>query len=93
MKKILIVSTLLSLLFTSCFTPVFYNISKEVPPEQATVVGVINSLVRYKASDTEYFQDIPVAVPCGFLKIFLPHPGTLHRLLRLPVPHPTPAAS
>ena len=54
MKKILIVSTLLSLLFTSCFSPVFYNISKEVPPEQATVIGVINSLVRYKASDTEY---------------------------------------
>lgn len=54
MKKILIISTLLSLLFTSCFSPVFYNISKEVPPEQATVVGVINSLVRYKASDTEY---------------------------------------
>lgn len=54
MKKILIVSTLLSLLLTSCFNPVFYNISKEVPPEQATVVGVINSLVRYKASDTEY---------------------------------------
>ena len=52
MKKILIVSTLLSLLLTSCFNPVFYNISKEVPPEQATVVGVINSLVRYKASDT-----------------------------------------
>lgn len=54
MKKILIVSTLLSLLFTSCFNSVFYNISKEVPPEQATVIGVINSLVRYKASDTEY---------------------------------------
>lgn len=54
MKKILIVTTLLSLLFTSCFSPVFYQISKEVPPEQATVVGVINSLVRYKASDTEY---------------------------------------
>lgn len=54
MKKILLYVAILTLLFTSCFQPAFYNISKEVPPEEATILGIINSIVRYKVGDTEY---------------------------------------
>lgn len=54
MKKTLLFATLATLLFTSCFQPAFYNISKEVPPEQATVMGIINSIVRYTVGNEEY---------------------------------------
>ena len=55
MKKIL--KTLaLSLLFipfiAGCKAPVFYEIMRDVAPEEATVNGVITSITRYK-SDTE----------------------------------------
>jgi len=53
-KSLIIFTTILSLLFTSCFQPAFYNISQDVSPEKATIVGVINSLVRYKVDNTEY---------------------------------------
>lgn len=56
MKKIL--KTLaLSLLFipfiAGCKAPVFYEIMRDVAPEEATVNGVITSITRYKTDDTE----------------------------------------
>ena len=54
MKKTLLLSTILSLLLTSCFSPVFYKITQDVPPEEATVSGIVNSLVRYNVSGTEF---------------------------------------
>ena len=55
MKKILKTLTL-SLIFipfiAGCKAPVFYEIMRDVAPEEATVNGVITSITRYK-SDTE----------------------------------------
>lgn len=55
MKKIL-KTLVLSLLFipfiAGCKAPVFYEIMRDVAPEEATVNGVITSITRYK-SDTE----------------------------------------
>ena len=56
MKKIL--KTLaLSLLFipiiTGCKAPVFYEIMRDVAPEEATVNGVITSITRYTYNDTQ----------------------------------------
>lgn len=52
MKKI-IKSFILSLLFvpfiSGCKAPVFYEIMRDVAPEEATVNGVINSITRYKS--------------------------------------------
>lgn len=57
MKKILSLaglSILLLSIFTGCKEPVFYNIMNDVPPEQATVSGNINSIVRYTSGTDEY---------------------------------------
>lgn len=57
MKKILSLaglSILLLSIFTGCKEPVFYNIMTDVPPEQATVSGNINSIVRYYSGTDEY---------------------------------------
>lgn len=57
MKKILSLaglSILLLSIFTGCKEPVFYNIMTDVPPEQATVSGNINSIVRYTSGGDEY---------------------------------------
>lgn len=54
MKKSLIIITLLTILASSCFNPVFYNITQDVPPEKATVSGVINSIVRYEVNGKQY---------------------------------------
>ena len=56
MKKIL--KTLaLSLLFipfiAGCKAPVFYEIMRDVAPEEATVNGVITSITRYKSGTEE----------------------------------------
>ena len=51
-KSILIFS--LSLIFTSCFNPIFSEIRKDVKPESATVSGNITSITRYTAGDQEY---------------------------------------
>ena len=56
MKKIL-KTLVLSLLFipfiAGCKAPVFYEIMRDVAPEEATVNGVITSITRYKTGDTE----------------------------------------
>ena len=39
---------------TGCFDPVFNNILQDVPPEDATVNGVITSIARYTVSGQEY---------------------------------------
>ena len=58
MKKInnLLLALSLSILFllTGCFSPVFYEIRKDVEPEEAKVSGVINSITRYTVNGKEY---------------------------------------
>ena len=53
-RSLIIFTTIISLICTSCFQPTFYNVSQDVPPEKANVIGLINSLVRYKVGSTEY---------------------------------------
>lgn len=57
MKKLLKLaglSILFVTLFSACKEPVFYNIMQDVPPEEATVSGAINSIVRYNSNSVEY---------------------------------------
>lgn len=56
MKKTLfaIISTV-TLLFTGCFSPVFYDIEQDVYPEKATISGVITNIARYNANGKEFF--------------------------------------
>ncbi len=57
MKKLfaLIISALfISVYFTSCFSPIFYEIMNDVAPESATVSGNILSIARFKTGGTEY---------------------------------------
>lgn len=42
------------MLFNSCFSPVFYEIRKDVRPESATVSGNIPQITRYTLNDEEY---------------------------------------
>lgn len=41
------------ILFTGCFDPIYYNIKADVSPEEATVSGNINSIVRFDVSGQE----------------------------------------
>lgn len=56
MKKLLSITILLSLisLFSACHDLVFANILEDVPPEEATVNGSINSITRYSIGSNEY---------------------------------------
>lgn len=57
MKKILtkiLSGLIISALFTSCFDPVFYNINRDVPPTDKSVMGYINSIARFTVADKEY---------------------------------------
>lgn len=45
---------LLSLIFTSCYDAVFFEIEQDVEPETATVSGPINSITRYTVDSTEF---------------------------------------
>ena len=47
-------SILCSLVFTSCFDPIFATIRKDVAPEKATVSGNIASIARFTAGGEEY---------------------------------------
>lgn len=54
-KLISAVSLGLTFLFsTSCYNEVFYNISKDVPPEDASIIGPINSIARYAVNGKEF---------------------------------------
>ena len=54
-KTILSIS-LLSILMslTSCFSPIFYEVRKDVKPEKATVSGNIPNITRYRTADKEF---------------------------------------
>ncbi|MDD5929879.1 MAG: hypothetical protein PUC37_08755 [Spirochaetales bacterium] len=41
-------------LFASCFDPIFFEIRNEIPPEEPTVSGVIQHMVRYTSGGNEY---------------------------------------
>lgn len=53
-KLSIIFSIFFTLILTSCFNPVFYEIRKDVPPEPATFECPINSLARYSVGTNEY---------------------------------------
>lgn len=42
------------ILFSSCFNAVFYYVNQDIPPEQSTVKGIINSICRYSVDEEEY---------------------------------------
>ena len=48
-----IFTILLTVCFSACFDPVFYNITQDVAPEDASVSGSINSIIRYTVGDKE----------------------------------------
>jgi hypothetical protein len=56
MKKTLFLLGMLSisLIFTSCFNAVYYNISQDVLPLEATVNGIIRHIARYNVDGTEF---------------------------------------
>ena len=56
MKKNILLSAivLISVVFSGCYNPVFYNIMGDVAPEDATVSGNINSITRYTINGEEY---------------------------------------
>lgn len=57
MKKTLglIISAILTtIFFSSCFSPLYYEIMNDVAPEEATVSGNINSIARYTVGSNEY---------------------------------------
>lgn len=55
MKKYLLIFTFtLVFILTGCFNPVFYEVRKDVPPEEGTVQGPITSITRYTVSGREY---------------------------------------
>lgn len=56
MKKtitLLSIITLSAMLFTGCHDAIFATIEKDVPPETATVSGIINSITRYSVGTEE----------------------------------------
>lgn len=57
MKKYLaiFITAIISIIFlTGCFNPVFYEVRKDVAPEEATVNGTINGITRYTIGTQEY---------------------------------------
>lgn len=58
MKKLNIFLTstvfLFTVLLSGCYDPIFYEIRKDVEPEEATVSGIINDITRYTAGDKEF---------------------------------------
>lgn len=49
-----IIASVVTILFTSCYDPVFYEVHKDVKPEAATVSGFINAITRYTVGNKEY---------------------------------------
>ena len=55
MKRILFFSTILSsLILASCFNPVYYEIRKDVKPEEGTISGNISQITRTTVDDKEF---------------------------------------
>ena len=55
MKRILFFSTILSsLILTSCFNPVYYEIRKDVKPEEGTISGNISQITRTTVDTKEF---------------------------------------
>lgn len=55
MKRILFFSTILSsLILTSCFNPVYYEIRKDVKPEEGTISGNISQITRTTVGNQEF---------------------------------------
>ena len=55
MKRILIFTVILcSLILTSCFNPVYYEIRKDVKPEEGTISGNISQITRTTVDDQEF---------------------------------------
>lgn len=57
MKKYLaiFITAIISVFFLAgCFNPVFYEVRKDVAPEEATVNGTINGITRYTIGTQEY---------------------------------------
>ena len=54
--KLILSVSLASILLTltGCFSPIFYEIRKDVKPETATVSGNIPNITRYRTGDKEY---------------------------------------
>lgn len=53
-KLTAILSLTISAFLTSCYQPVFYNISQDVESEDATVSGTIASIVRYQTGGKDW---------------------------------------
>lgn len=54
-NKLFTITIILSLFFTSCFSPIFYEIRKDVKPEETTLKSPINQITRFTTKDgTEY---------------------------------------
>lgn len=55
MKRILFFSTILSsLILASCFNPVYYEIRKDVKPEEGTISGNISQITRTTVDNQEF---------------------------------------
>ena len=56
MKKTSTILLLLlcGLFFSGCFDPIFFEIRNDVEPEEATVSGVIQQIVRFSSGEKEY---------------------------------------
>lgn len=57
MKKkisLLALTAALVISLTGCFNPAFYNIMQDVPPEEATIFGIVRSVSRYTVGSEEY---------------------------------------
>ena len=55
-SKLILSVSLISILLTltGCFSPIFYEIRKDVKPETATVSGNITNITRYRTGDKEF---------------------------------------
>lgn len=52
--KLFSILSLCSIIFTSCFNPVFYEIRQDVAPEDATTEGIVTCITRYSVGDQEF---------------------------------------
>ena len=53
-RHIVIAAVFVAFVFTGCYDAVFQSIRNEIPLEEGTVKGFINSIVRFKSGSDEY---------------------------------------